>query len=208
MIANEHSFIFCRGALMAKRTGEKHGVILEAAVRSFARTGYHRTRVADIAREAGVADGTVYIYFESKEDILVSLFQSLMNSFVKGLLSALAQCPDADEKLKTVIRYHLTTLSARPDQAKVTQIELRQIDQSINQGISKPLKSYFQLIEEVIEEGKKQGLYRRGLDTKTARKVVFGAVDEVVTCWVMSSKPYDLTALSEPVYELLAKGLR
>ncbi len=193
---------------MAKRTGEKHGVILEAAVRSFARTGYHRTRVADIAREAGVADGTVYIYFESKEDILVSLFQSLMNNFVKGLLSALAQCPDADEKLKTVIRYHLTTLSARPDQAKVTQIELRQIDQSINQGISKPLKSYFQLIEEVIEEGKKQGLYRRGLDTKTARKVVFGAVDEVVTCWVMSSKPYDLTALSEPVYELLAKGLR
>jgi TetR/AcrR family fatty acid metabolism transcriptional regulator len=193
---------------VAKRTGEKHQVILEAAVKTFARAGYHRTRVADIAREAGVADGTVYIYFKSKEDILVSLFQDLMLRFVKDLYSELVHCRDAREKLSTIITYHLTTLANRPDQAKVTQIELRQIDQAINQGISKPLMSYFKLIEEVIDEGKEQNLYRQNLNTRTARKVVFGAIDEVVTCWVMSNKPYDLSALSEPVYDMLVMGLQ
>lgn len=193
---------------MAKRSGEKHRDIIDAAVKTFARTGYHRTRVADIAHEAGVADGTVYIYFKNKEDILVSLFQDLMIRFVEDLHSELVQCQDANEKLKKIINYHLTTLAGKPDQAKVTQIELRQIDQAINEGISRPLKRYFELIEEVIDEGIQQGLYRKDLDTKTARKVVFGGIDEVITCWVMSKKQYDLTALSEPVFELLVRGLR
>lgn len=193
---------------MAKRTGEKYLVILEAAVKTFARTGFHRTRIADIAGEAGVADGTVYIYFKNKEDILISLFQNLMNTFVEELKNELVKCQDANDKLERIITYHLTTLANRPDQAKVTQIELRQIDQVINKGISKPLKSYFYLIEEVVEEGKRQGLYRQNLDTRIARKVIFGAIDEVITCWVMSGKPYDLIALKSPVFELLVKGLQ
>lgn len=193
---------------MAKRSGEKYHVLIEAAVKTFAQTGYHRTRIADIAREAGVADGTVYIYFENKEDILVSLFQDLMFSFVEELCSDLVKCQTANEKLAAIINYHLKTLSNKPEQARVTQIELRQIDKTINEGISRPLMRYFQLIEEVIEEGKEQHLYRQNLNTRTARKVVFGAIDEVVTCWVMSSKPYDLTTLSEPVYDLLVRGLR
>jgi TetR/AcrR family transcriptional regulator, fatty acid metabolism regulator protein len=193
---------------VARRTGDKHQVILEAAVKTFARAGYYRTRVSDIAREAGVADGTVYIYFKNKEDILVSLFEDLMFHFVRDLQSELARSKNAIEKLDTIINYHLTTLANKPDQAKVTQIELRQIDQAINEGISRPLMSYFQLIEEVIEEGKEQSLYRQNLNTRTARKVVFGAIDEVVTCWVMSNKPYDLKTLREPVFEMLVRGLR
>jgi len=193
---------------MAKRTGGKKQILLDAAVKTFARTGYHRTRVADIAREAGVADGTVYLYFQSKEDILISLFQSLMNLFVNELYSELARCINANEKLEKIITYHLTTLGSKPEQAKVTQIELRQIDQKINEGISKPLLSYFKLIEEVIDEGKEQGLYRQNLNTRTARKVVFGGIDEVVTCWVMSGKPYNLADLKESVFELLIRGLQ
>ncbi len=193
---------------MARRSGEKHQVILDAAIKTFSRSGYHRTRVSDIAGEAGVADGTVYIYFSNKEDILISLFQNLMNRFVEELRTELSRCRNANEKLETIIDYHLRTLGSRPEQARVTQIELRQIDQKINEGISKPLLSYFQLIEEVIEEGKKQALYRQELNTRTARKVVFGAIDEVVTCWVMSSKPYQLADLKEPVFDLLIRGLQ
>jgi len=192
---------------LAKRTGEKYQVILDAAVKTFSQSGYHRTRVADIAREAGVADGTVYIYFENKEDILISLFQDLMQRFVEDLNNELSLCQSANEKLYRVISYHLTTLANRPEQARVTQIELRQIDKTINQGISKPLKLYFKIIEEVICEGINQGLYRQNIDSKTARKVVFGAIDEVVTCWVMSGKFYDLKAMSKPVFNLLVEGL-
>lgn len=193
---------------MAKRIGDKHQVILEAAIKTFAQTGYHRTRVADIAREAGVADGTVYLYYKNKEDILITLFQTIMSKFVSDLNEELQQNHDANEKLLTIIRYHLKALSSKPDQARVTQIELRQIDQSINQGISKPLMSYFKVIEEVIEEGKKQNLYRQEINTRTARKVIFGAIDEVVTCWVMSSKRYDLNTLSEQIFNLLVTGLQ
>lgn len=193
---------------MTKRSGEKHQVILDAAVKTFARAGYHRTRVSDIAGEAGVADGTVYIYFNNKEDILISLFQNIMNRFVEELRSELVLCRDANEKLEKIIDYHLRTLGSKPEQARVTQIELRQIDQKINEGISKPLLTYFRLIEEVIEEGKKQALYRPDLDTRTARKVIFGAIDEVVTCWVMSSKPYSLAELKSPVFDLLIRGLQ
>ncbi len=193
---------------MARRTGEKYFAIIDAAVKIIARHGYHRTRVADIAREAGVADGTVYIYFTKKEDILVSLFQVLMARFVDGLRLKLEHCGNANEKLKTIITYHLTTLENNPDQARVTQIELRQIDEEINEGISKPLLDYFKLIEEVIAEGKEQGLYRQDLDVRTARKVTFGAVDEVVTCWVMSKKPYNLSSLAGPVFNLLVRGMQ
>jgi len=193
---------------LAKRTGEKYYAILEAAVKIIARHGYHRTRVADIAREAGVADGTVYIYFSKKEDVLISLFQVMMARFVDGLRLQMKQCQDANEKLRTVIQYHLATLEAHPEQAKVTQIELRQIDQEINEGISGPLMEYFKVIEEVIEEGKNKGLYRQDLDVRTARKVIFGAVDEMVTCWVMSKKPYTLSNLAGPVFNLLVRGLQ
>ena len=192
---------------MAKRTGEKYQAILSAAVKSFALAGYHRTRVTDIARRAGVADGTVYIYFSSKKDILISLFQNLMNTFVDNLKDELSHCQNATEKLSTIISYHLKTLYANPDQAKVTQIELRQIDPSINRGISEPLKNYFALIEEVVEEGKTEGFFRQDLDKKIARKVIFGAIDEVVTCWAMSGKPYNLVAHGKPVFHLLIKGL-
>ncbi len=193
---------------MVRRSGEKFGVILDASVKIFARRGYHRSRVADIAREAGVADGTVYIYFENKEDILISVFQHLMYGFVEGLTKELRQCSDPEDKIKTIIRYHLATLSNNPDQARVTQVELRQIDKTINQGISEPLRKYFQLIEEVIEEGKETGHYRHDISTRTARKVIFGAIDEVVTCWIMSTNPYNLVELQKPVFELLVKGLR
>lgn len=193
---------------MARRTGEKYFAILEAAVKTFARFGFHGTRVADIAREAGVADGTVYIYFRNKEDILTSLFQELMDRFVSDLKAELERYNGTKCKLETLIDYHFRVLNNRPEQAMVTQIELRQIDQEINRGISLPLRSYFRLIEEVIKEGQDAGLYRRDIDIRTARKVVFGAIDEVVTCWVMSTQRYDLNSYSRPVVDLLLKGLQ
>ncbi len=193
---------------MAKRTGEKYYAILEAALSAFARFGFHRTRISDIAGEAGVADGTVYIYFEKKEDILISLFQEMMSEFVEGLRKQLGECQDCNEKLAALIDYHLKTLGSRPDQAKVTQIELRQIDQTINEGISQPLLNYFKVIEEVIAEGQKKGLYRSDLNIRTTRKVIFGAIDEVVTCWAMSKKAYDLGSLAAPLYDLLVRGLQ
>ncbi|HHY59013.1 MAG TPA: TetR/AcrR family transcriptional regulator [Clostridia bacterium] len=192
---------------MPIKKGEKYLQILEAAVKEFAEHGYHRTQVSRIAKEAGVADGTIYLYFESKEDILVSLFTEKMGEFVSALKQKLEKARGFEEQLRTLVYHHLEMLGAHPAQAMVTQIELRQIDPKINQGISGPLKSYFNVIEEVIRLGQQEGLVSQDLDVRLARKVVFGAIDEVVTCWVMTTKKYELVSLAEPLYGMLKAAL-
>lgn len=188
---------------MPIKKGEKYLQILDAAVKEFAENGYHRTQVARIAKEAGVADGTIYLYFTSKEDILVSLFAEKMGDFVSQLKEKLARVTGFKEQLRTLIAHHLEVLGSNPAQAMVTQIELRQIDPWINQGISGPLKSYFKVIEEVIRSGQQEGLVREDLDVRLARKILFGAVDEVVTCWVMTEKKYELSSLADPIFSIL-----
>lgn len=192
---------------MPIKKGEKYLQILEAAIKEFAENGYHKTQVTRIAKEAGVADGTIYLYFESKEDILVSLFTEKMGEFVDALKEKLENTKGFQEQLKTLVHHHLEVLGANPSQAMVTQIELRQIDPWINKGISGPLKSYFNVIEEVIRLGQKEGLVSQDLDVRLARKMIFGAIDEVVTCWVMTTKKYELISLADPLYSMLEAAL-
>jgi len=194
-------------AYMPKRKGEKYDAIIEAAVKVFAKHGYYGARVTKIAREAGVADGTIYLYFENKEDILISLFKEKMGQFISRVSRELSHQPDAEEQLRILVKSHFSHLAADRDLAVVTQIELRQSDPKIRQGIFQPLKKYFQEIEQVVETGKKQGKFAGWIDVKTARKMIFGTLDEVVTCWVLSKKEYSLTALIEPVLKLLSNGL-
>ena len=192
---------------MAKKSRDKYFLILDAAVKVMAKYGYHRTRVSQIAREAGVADGTVYLYFDKKEDILVSLFREMMESFVQDIKSQLHHYPTFEKKLIFIIEHHLNALGASRERAMVIQIELRQCDSEMGKKIFAPLRKYFQIIEEVIEEGKNTGAVRTEVDTQLARKVVFGALDEVVTRWVMSSQDYNLSSLTEPVLDLIMHGI-
>ncbi len=192
---------------MAKKGQGKYLAILDAAIKVIARHGYHRTRVSEIARKAGVADGTVYLYFNKKEDILISLFREMMESFVDGLKSELNNYSTFEEKLRYIINYHLETLSANRDRAMVTQIELRQCDADVGKKIFAPLSKYFQIIEEVIQYGKTTGEVRTEVDNRLARKIIFGSLDEVVTRWVMSQKDYSLSQLSDPLLVILMNGV-
>lgn len=188
---------------MPIKRGGKYPQILDAALKTFAQDGYHRTQVARIAKEAGVADGTIYLYFESKEDILISLFTDKMGAFVSELKKKLVEDNSFEEQLNILVKHHLGLLGSNPAQAMVTQIEMRQIDPLINQGISGPLKSYFQVIEEVIRLGQSEGCVSMDIDVRLARKMIFGAIDEVVTCWVMSERKYELSSLADPLYAML-----
>jgi len=193
---------------MPKRKGEKYDAIINAAVKVFAKYGYHGAQVNKIAREAGVADGTIYLYFENKEDILISLFKEKMGKFIKKVAEAIENEPDSELQLLLLVRYHFNHLEADKSLAVVTQIELRQSNLEIREGISEPLKKYFQVIEHVVENGQEQGKFALGADTKTARKMVFGTLDEVATSWVLSKKNYSLTGLTDPVVNLLTNGLK
>ncbi len=192
---------------MAKKTGEKYQAIIDAAVRVIAKHGYHNAQVSRIAKEAKVADGTIYLYFENKDDILISLFNEKMGQFIDTCQSRIQEARTIDEKVYVLVHAHLSQLAQNPEMAVVTQIELRQSNPEVSQGIGEVLKRYFRLIEEVIQEGMQQGVFRSDIDVRTARMMIFGTMDEAATSWVMRNCKYDLVSLVDPIHNLFLRGL-
>ncbi len=192
---------------MAKKTGEKYQAIIEAAVKVIAEYGYHSAQVSKIAREAGVADGTIYLYFKNKEDVLISLFRNKMGQFTTQARNELKDIKDPYELLARLIYIHFSKLQDDRNLASVMQIQLRQSEPSIRRGISEIIRDYYNFIEQIVRHGIEEGSFRRDVDPRAARKVIFGSLDEVATCWVLSSRKYALTEMTVPVYYILAQGL-
>jgi len=192
---------------MAKRTGGKYQAIIEAAVRVIAQQGYHNAQVSKIAKEAGVADGTIYVYFKNKDDVLISVFSEKMGQFIETINRQMKTLTSVKDKLRCLISIHFGHMAKNKEYAVVTQIELRQSNPVVQEGIGQTLKRYFDLIDGLIEEGKKEGLFPESLDNRLARKMIFGTLDQVVTAWIMKGAKYDLLSNVDPVYELLLFGL-
>lgn len=192
---------------MARKSGDKYKAIIDAAVKVIAQNGYHSSQVSKIAREAGVADGTIYLYFQNKEDVLISLFKVKMGEFTETVRKELEQLSDPFEKLIKLITLHFSILENDRNLALVLQIQLRQSEHSIRQGIAEPLKEYYNLLEQLIKDGIEKGSFRNDLDVRVTRMMLFGTMDEVATCWVLSQKPYKLAQQIKPVYNLLAGAL-
>nr|WP_238134286.1 TetR/AcrR family transcriptional regulator [Calderihabitans maritimus] len=192
---------------MGNKSGDKYGLILEAAVKVFAENGYHNSQVSKIASEAGVADGTIYLYFQNKKDILISLFREKMGNFIEQVKRELEELSDPVAKLKRLIELHFSHLEADKNLATVIQIQLRQSDPEIRSAITGPLKEYFRLMEEILAEGKASGCFYPDIDVRLARSMIFGTLDEVATCWVLSRRDYRLSDQVEEVFRLLVRGL-
>ena len=189
-----------------KRNPEKRGRILDAAVKVFARKGYFAARVADIAGEAGVADGTIYLYFHNKEDILVSLFDEIMAEHIEKGRRELAVVEGAAARLQVIAEHHLRLLGGNRDLAVVFQVEFRQSTKFMERFTAGWLHDYLAVISEVIEEGQQDGTFRPDLSRKLATKAFFGALDEMATSWILSSKDYDLVSQAAPVVDLFLRG--
>lgn len=192
---------------MAKKTGEKYQAIIDAAVRVIAKQGYHSAQVSRIAKEAKVADGTIYLYFENKDDILISLFNEKMGQFIETCRGRIEEATSIDQKLRVLVHAHLSQLSQDPEMAIVTQIELRQSNPEISQGIGVVLKQYFNLIDDVIKAGIQDGAFRADVDVRMARMMIFGTLDEATTSWVMKQCKYDLVSHVDPIHNLFLYGL-
>jgi TetR/AcrR family fatty acid metabolism transcriptional regulator len=188
------------------RSDDKRARILQAAVKVFARRGYFASRVAEVARRAGVADGTIYLYFRNKEDILVSLFDEVMSAHLEGKRRDLEPDAPAPVRLRAIAERHLGLLGGNRDLAVVFQVELRQSTKFMERFTASWLQDYFALIAEVIEQGQREGSLRADLPVKIATKAFFGVLDEMVTSWILSGRQYDLQALSGPVVDLFLRG--
>jgi TetR/AcrR family fatty acid metabolism transcriptional regulator len=189
------------------KTGEKYAAILDAAQVVIARQGYQGAQISKIAAEAGVAAGTVYLYFKNKPDLLVSLFRDRLGQLVEQAREYLAVEENPCEQLRQFIAQHLTALGGRRELAVVTQIEMRQAETDVQREISQIMKGYFQVIDEIIEAGQRTGLFKPAADPKQIRNLVFGTLDQTVTAWVLSGFQFDLAAMAEPTYELITGGI-
>ena len=186
----------------------KYRQIIEAAVEVIAENGYHNSQVSKIAKKANVADGTIYLYFKNKEDILISVFNEKMGHFIDKTIQAINEKETASEKLLTLIQMHYKQLSQSPYLAIVTQLELRQSKQELRFEINKVLKSYLEVIDMIIEQGIKEKEIRDDINPRLLRQMIFGTLDETVTTWVMKSQRYSLLDQAEEVQQLLMKGLQ
>ncbi len=192
---------------MPKRRGEKYRTIIEAAIKVIADNGYHGSQVSKIAREAGVAEGTIYLYFENKEDILISIFREKLGELISTAPRRLKNIKNSFEILANLIHLHFYTFQNNRKLAHVLQIELRQSDKSIRKGIAEVIREYYRLIEDIVRDGMEKGYFRPDLDPKIARKIIFGSMDEVATCWVLSTRNYNLLYMTEQVYSVLAQAM-
>jgi TetR/AcrR family fatty acid metabolism transcriptional regulator len=189
-----------------QKSDDKRRRILQAAVKVFAQKGYHGAKVAAIARRADVADGTIYLYFRNKEDILVSLFAEVMDEHLCRAREELSAVEGAPARLRAIARHHLRVLGGNRDLAVVFQVELRQSTQFMERFTASWLQDYFAMVGEVIEQGQKEGTLRPDLPRKMATKVFFGALDELVTSWIVGGKDYDLSRLAVPMVDLFLHG--
>lgn len=190
-----------------RQSGDKWEAILRAAIHTFARRGFFSAQVADIARAAGVASGTVYLYFRNKDDLLVSIFDRTMAEWIEQGRRALQMIGDPVSQLDEIARLHLERMGRDRELAVVFQVELRQSVKFMEQFSSTRLREYLGIIRDVIAAGQAQGLFRDGLKPTIAAKMFFGMLDELVTNWVLSHRRYPLEAEAALVVDLFVNGL-
>ena len=197
-----------RRSTAAPPAAPKREAILRAATDVFAGRGFFNAQVADVARAAGVAAGTVYLYFRSKDDLLVSIFERTMREALADGQHAVAGLRDPAERLRRLARLHLARLGRDRNLAIVFQVELRQSTKFMERFSSTLLRDYLGLIRDAIADGQRAGIFRPDIKATTAAKVFFGALDEMATNWILSRRRYSLEADADAVVDLFVNGAR
>jgi TetR/AcrR family transcriptional regulator, fatty acid metabolism regulator protein len=186
---------------------DKREAILRAAIKVFAQKGYFNSKVADVAKEAGIADGTVYLYFKSKDEILHSVFDRAMEEFIAEGKREIAEIEEAGKRLERIAQLHLEKLGADRDLAIVFQVELRGSTKFMEEFSGGGFAEYLDIIRQTIAEGQKTGVFRSDVKPITAAKILYGALDEMVTNWILSKRKYPLAPMADEVLKVFFGGI-
>ena len=186
---------------------DKRAAILKAATGVFAEKGFFNSKVADIAKAAGVADGTVYLYFKNKDDVLHSIFDRAMEEFITDGRRELELLSKPEDKLRRIAELHLERLGADREMAIVFQVELRGSIKFMQEFSAAGFSEYLDIIRKTIEEGQKSGVFRTDLKPVVCAKIFYGALDEMVTNWIISNKSYQLAPMANEVLKIFFGGV-
>ena len=173
----------------------------------FSRQGFYQSTVAQIAREAGVADGTIYLYFKNKDDILVQFFSYRTKQVFERFRAEVNKSDNSLDKLRNLIRRHLTEFQRDRDMAVVYQVETHQNSRLADAQIREMSQMYQDLVSDIVETGQQEGRIRKDLYVGLVKRFILGAVDEVINTWLHSDKNYDLVSMADPLVDLFVRGI-
>jgi TetR/AcrR family fatty acid metabolism transcriptional regulator len=185
----------------------KYHQILEAAVKVFARQGFYQSTIAQIAKEAGVADGTIYLYFKNKDDILVQFFSYRTKQVFESFREEVDRAKTSSDKLRNLVQRHLAEFQRDRDGAVVYQVETHQSSRLAEEQIREMSQMYRDLISGIVELGQQEGTIRKDLYVGLVKRFIIGAVDEVINTWLHSNGEYDLVSMADPLVELFMTGI-
>lgn len=191
----------------ANGTSDKHQRILDAAIEVIAEHGFFHSRVSEIADRAGVADGTIYLYFKNKDELLMAALDSAFHRFLRRAKAAMNELTDPREKLRRIAFLQLEGLGSNRNLAIVFQTELRHSAKFLGQFSHNLMVEYFDLIKGVLREGQTTGVFRADMSVTIAAHCFFGAVDEIVTTWILSDRDHQLSSLADAVVSIVLKGV-
>ena len=186
---------------------EKYQRILDAAVDVIAENGYFHSPVSAIAARAGVADGTIYLYFKSKDDVLRTAIDSTFGSFYCKVEEQFRTMHDPREQLEYIARLHLESASVNRSMAILMQTEMRQSAKFIAEFSHHHLVRYIQVVREVIRRGQQHGLFRPDVSDGVVAHCMFGAIDELLSSAVFTNREYDAQATAAQVIDVLMHGI-
>ena len=191
---------------MDKNT-DKRNRILRAAGAVFAEKGFMQSTIAMIAKKAGVADGTIYLYFKNKEDLLAQFFDHKIRLVFDKFAETLSGSDNAAEKLRNLIRRQFQEFQNDRDMAIVYQVETHAKNRIAKQQIKDMSKMYMDLISEIVEQGQEQGVIRKNIYVGLVKRLISGSVDEVINTWIHSEGKYDLVSMADPLVDLIINGI-
>ena len=173
----------------------------------FAQQGFYQATISQIAREAGVADGTIYLYFKNKEDIMVNFFEYKTKQVFGRFREAVNKGDDARDKLRRLIMRHLEEFQRDRNLAILYQTETHRFSRMCEEQIRDMSKMYMDLVSEIVESGQAEGLMRKDLYMGLVKRFIIGAIDEVINTWLHSDGSYDLASMADPLVELFIRGV-
>ena len=192
---------------MEKNRSEKYHTILKSAGEVFAEFGFHKATISQIAAQAGVADGTLYLYFKNKDDILYQFISVKTEQVFNKMHLAVEKGKTAEEKLRYLIYCHLEEFQNDKNMAIIFQSEVRYF-REIESQIKDISKMYLDLLSEIIEQGQIEGSMRQDLFVGLVKRFILGAVEGVISTWVSADGRYDLVSMADPLVDLYLTGLR
>jgi len=193
---------------VSNRNADKYQRILDAAVAVFAEKGFFTSRISDIADRANVADGTVYLYFKNKEQILMTAINTAFDAFMRHARTELEKLTSPAERLRRLAFLHLDALGSNRNLAVVFQMELRQSTRFLSEFSHHHMVEYLTLARTAIRDGQASGLFRREMSDKVVANCFFGALDEMVTSWVLSGHEHRLANVADAVVDIFLNGMK